>query len=261
MLLTQVEQEQAARSSGADAAKQRALEVSRNEAKHLALRPHIERMEELAATARPHWEAIAGAAQSLAVKAQPHVDAFAHTAQGLAVKAKPHFEAAREATSKALSSSVQGLTERAAPNLEGLASSAAEATASVESVRQWCWQQVGCDLERDSPGHYDEGIVAREDATFLAPPSEEMVSGSPEAAAATEDGLPTAAAAAPAAGAGEAASLPPPAGLHFATAQLLEDKRNLFAHRNPTLLTNRAFMQPDIGFKPSVRSMAAFGIQ
>jgi hypothetical protein len=218
-------------------ARQKALAASSNEARHMALRPHLDALnqaaQDLASKAKPHVDSLAQTAQELTVKAKPHLEAFTEAARGLTVQVQPHVSRASEV----VASSVQDLTDRARPNLEALASSTTEATAHVESLRQWCLQQVGCDFEREhtnSAEDLEEGVEI--------PFAETTASRSLELEAESHSQCVSQ-------GSGpvhdRAPCLAPPAGLHFETARLLEGQRAFFANRNPTLLT-----QPGLLRKP-----------
>jgi predicted NBD/HSP70 family sugar kinase len=208
-------------------ARQKALAVSSNEARHMALRPHLDALsraaQDLASKAKPHVDSLAQTAQELTATAKPHLDAFTEAARGLTVQVQPHVSRA----SVVVAGSVQDLADRARPNLEALASSTKEATVHAESLRQWCLQQVGCDLERvhtNSVEDLEEGVespVAETTASRgLELDAESRVQ--PISQGSMHD---------------RTLGLAPPAGLHLETARLLEGQRAFFASRNPTLLT------------------------
>jgi type I site-specific restriction endonuclease len=218
-------------------ARHKAFAVSSNEARHMALRPHLDALSRaaqgLASKAKPHVDSLAQTAQELTMKAKPHVDAFTEAARGLTVQVQPHVEALSSRATEAVASSVQDLTDRAKPKLEALATSTTEATAHVESLRQWCLQQVGCDLERmhtNSVEELAEGV--------MSPTTEAPVSRGLEL-----DDQPCSQSVSQASEHDRAPCLAPPLGLHLETARLLEGRRVFFAHRNPTLLTQPALVR------------------
>jgi hypothetical protein len=216
-------------------ARQKALAVSSNEARHMALRPHLDAFnqaaQDLASKAKPHVDSLAQTAQELTVKAKPHLEAFTEAARGLTIQVQPHVSRASEV----VASSVQDLTDRARPNMEALASSTAEATAHVASLRRWCLQQVGCDLEdvhTNSAEGLEEGIespVAETTASrSLELDAESCLQSVSQGPGSMHD---------------RALCLAPPAGLHLETARLLEGQRVFFANRNPTLLTQSGLVR------------------
>jgi hypothetical protein len=195
-----------------------------------------------------HLEVFTRSAQVLARKAKPHMDAFAQNAQDLKVQAEPHLVALTEA----FKSSVHSLSEQAKPNLEAIASrtaeKTAEASASVESLRQWCLEQVGCDVD---PEHLAAETAEELEAVgargFEIPAAEAIASRGLEwteepCLPSSQPGCADEEAAAAAAAVAAPGLLPPP-GLSFETARLLASQReftaSLMARRNPTLLTHQ----------------------
>jgi hypothetical protein len=233
----------------------RLAEVARKDAPHMALQPKLDALSHTAQVL----------AQVLASRAKPHVEALAHTAQELTVKAKPHMDAFAEA----VTDSAHSFAERAQPQLEAFvdstAEASAEASAQVASLRQWCLEQLACDIERE---HIPRGTeeedaggedAGSEDAEFpvdphrsrgvssplrsaqdSAWPSEQLLLPPPPEDTFCEE---------------ETASAPsvflPPPGLHFETARLLASQRQFFFNqRNPTLLTHQGTVPPFGSLKP-----------